>query len=99
MNNIGSVKEDLTKEKRISVTPESIKKFLELGFSINLEKQYGEHLGITDNDYKKSGANINFTKEEVLQKSDIILKINCPSADQVNLIKNKSMFSVGQLPA
>jgi len=92
MKNIGSVKEDLSIEKRVSINPESIKKFLEFGFSINLEKQYGEHLGITDNDYKKSGANINFTKEEVLQKSDIILKVNCPSADQVNLIKNKSIL-------
>ena len=73
MNNIGSVKEDLTKEKRISVTPESIKKFIDLGLSVNLETKYAEHLGISDNDYKKTGANIIFSKEEVFKKSDITI--------------------------
>ena len=61
MRNIGSVKEDLSTEKRISITPESVKKFTDLGFSINLEKKYAEHLSIDDNEYKKNGANINFS--------------------------------------
>ena len=38
MKNIGSVKEDLTTEKRISITPETVKKFINLNFSIFLEK-------------------------------------------------------------
>ena len=74
MKNIGSVKEDLNTEKRISITPETVKKFISEGFSVNIEKKYGEHLGIKDEDYKKNGANINITKEEVFEKSDIILK-------------------------
>ena len=92
MKIIGSVKEDLSIEKRVSITPEIIKKFIDLGFSINIEKKYAEHLGINDNDYKKNGANINFSKEEVFKKSDIILKLNCLSADEANLIKSKSIF-------
>ena len=79
MKIIGSVKEDLSKENRVSITPESIKKYIDLGFSVNLEKKYAEYLGIEDQDYKKNGANINSTKEEVFQKSDIILQVNCPS--------------------
>ena len=92
MKYIGSVREDLSIESRVSVTPESIEKFIDLGFSINLEKKYAEHLDIDDEDYKKRGANINFSKEEVFQKSDIILKVNCPSLDEVNLIKRKSIL-------
>ena len=92
MTEIGSVKEDLSIEKRISITPEIIKKFTDLGFSINLEKKYAEHLGIDDDDYKKNGAKINFSKEEVFKKSDIILKVNCPSTDEFNLIKSKSIL-------
>ncbi len=95
MNNIGSVKEDLSTENRVSITPETIKKYIDLGFSINLEKKYGEHLGINDEDYKKNGAKINLTKEEVFQKSDIILKVNSPSSDEISLIKNKSIL-IGQ---
>ena len=95
MKIIGSVKEDFSLEKRVSITPESIKKYIDLGFSINLEKKYAEHLGIDDEDYKKSGANINFSKEEVFQKSDVILKVNNPSSTEINLIKNKSIL-IGQ---
>ena len=87
MKIIGSVKEDLSFEKRISITPENVKKFTALGFSINLEKKYGEHLGINDEDYKKNGANIGFSKEEVFQKSEIILKVNCLSKDEVALVQ------------
>jgi len=92
MKVIGSVKEDLSIEKRVSITPEIIKKFTSLGFSINLEKKYAEHLGINDDDYKKNGANINFSKEEVFEKSEIILKVDCLSVDEVNLIKSKSIL-------
>jgi len=92
MKTIGSVKEDLALEKRVSVTPESVKKFIKLGFSINLEKKYADHLGIDDEDYKKSGANINLSKEEVFDKSEIILKVNCLSDNEINFIKRKSIF-------
>ena len=91
MKIIGSVKEDLSIEKRVSITPVSVKKFINLGFSINLEKKYAEHLGINDEDYRKNGANINFSKEEVFKKSEIILKVNCTSNDEANL-----MFTLGR---
>ena len=92
MKIIGSVKEDLSVEKRISITPDITKKFVNLGFSVNLEKQYANHIGISDNEYKKNGANINFTKEEVFEKSDVILKVNNLLEDEVSLIKRKSIF-------
>ena len=95
MKNIGSVKEDLTTEKRISVTPDTVKKFINLNFSIFLEKKYGEHLGITDDKYKNEGATFCGSVKEVLEKSQIILKVNCPSNDEINLIKDKSIL-IGQ---
>ena len=95
MKVIGSVKEDLTIEKRISITPDTIKKFTDLKFSILLEKNYGEHLGIADEEYKNKGANFCNSTKEVLEKSEIILKVNCPSNNEVSLIKDKSIL-IGQ---
>ena len=95
MKVIGSVKEDLTIEKRISITPETIKKFTDLKFSILLEKNYGEHLNIPDEEYKNMGANFCNSTKEVLEKSEIILKVNCPSNNEVSLIKDKSIL-IGQ---
>ena len=96
MKNIGSVKEDLTLEKRLSITPDIVKKFNNLNFSIFLEKDYGVHLGITDNEYQKNGASMCKSKKEVLEKSEIILKVNLPSNEEVNLIQNKSIL-IGQI--
>ena len=95
MKVIGSVKEDLAIERRISITPDTIKKFTDLKFSILLEKNYGEHLGIADEEYKNMGANFCNSTKEVLEKSEIILKVNCPSNNEVSLIKDKSIL-IGQ---
>ena len=95
MKIIGSVKEDLTREKRISITPETVKQFVDLNFSVLLESKYGEHLGIDDEEYKNKGASLNSSSKEVLEKSEIILRVNCPSNDEISLIKNKSIL-VGQ---
>jgi len=95
MEVIGSVKEDLDLEKRISITPETVKKFIKLGFSVNLEKGYAEHLGLQDKEYEISGAIIKETKKDVFEKSEIILKVNFPPEEEINLIKNKSIL-IGQ---
>ena len=95
MKIIGSVKEELVGEKRISITPETVKKFVDLNMSVLLENKYGEHLGINDEEYKNKGASLNNSAKEVLEKSEIILRVNCPSNDEISIIKNKSIL-IGQ---
>ena len=95
MKIIGSVKEDLVTEKRISITPETVKRLIKLNFSIFLEKNYGEHLGITDQEYKNQGVNLFSSAKEVLEKSEIVLKVDGPSNEEINLIKDKSIL-IGQ---
>ena len=95
MKIIGSVKEDLAIEKRITITPDIIKKYTDLKFSVLLEKNYGEHLGINDQVYKKKGANLCSSAKEVFERSEIILKVNSPSKEEINLIKSKSIL-IGQ---
>ena len=95
MKIIGSVKEDLSQDKRISITPETAQRFKSLNFSIFLEKNYGEHLGISDNEYKNVGADLKTSKNEVLKESQIILKVNSPSESEINFINNESIL-IGQ---
>ena len=92
MKIIGCPKEDLSVEKRISITPEIAKKYISLGFLINLEKNYADHLNINDKDYQNYGVKIDFSKKELYEKSDIILKVNCLPEDEVSLIKNESIL-------
>ena len=61
MKSIGSVKENLDTEKRISITLETAKKLIDLQFNIFIEKGYGEHLGIDvwtniNDKYDRSGV-------------------------------------------
>jgi len=95
MKTIGSVKEDLSLEKRVSLTPETIKKFSSLKFSVVVESKYGEHLGIKDEVYKNSGAVICNSAKEVYEKSEIILKVNSPQQNEISLIKDKAIL-IGQ---
>tara|TARA_B100001123_G_scaffold232430_1_gene260957 strand:+ start:197 stop:1288 length:1092 start_codon:yes stop_codon:yes gene_type:complete len=95
MKVVGSVKEDLTTEKRVSIVPETVKKLINLNLSVLIEKNYGTHLGISDEEYQQKGAILKNSTKEVLEKSEIILKVNSLSDDEVNLIKNKSIL-IGQ---
>ena len=53
---IGSIKENLASEKRVSLTPESAKNIISLGLKVIIEKNYAEHLGLKDDEYKKNGG-------------------------------------------
>ena len=78
---IGSVCENKASEKRISVTPENVKKFVSNGFKVYLEKSYGTHLDIDDQSF--SEASVNRFRELVIK----ILSIS--STSQLETIINK----------
>ena len=63
---IGSILENQKLEKRIAITPEIAKKYLSLGFEIYLSENYGVHLGILDEEYKKLGVKILKMKMKLL---------------------------------
>ena len=90
---VGSIKENINIEKRVSITPETAKNILSLGLKINLEKSYAEHLGIGDEQYKKEGVNFYDNSSEILKNSNLILKINCPSEDEIKNLKENQIIA------
>ncbi len=93
---IGSIKEDLTLEKRVSITPESAKNIIGLGLKVCIEKNYASHLGISDSDYEKVGVEIKDSTIEVMNSSNLIIKVNCPSDNEINTFKEKTIL-IGML--
>ena len=71
---IGSVSENKDVEKRVSITPDIIKKYISQHLKVLIEKDYGVHLGFSNDAYVKEGCDID-TKDNVLTKSDIILQL------------------------
>ena len=53
---IVSILENQNIEKRIAITPEITKKYISNGFEVSLSQNYGDHLGFSDEEYKKLGA-------------------------------------------
>ena len=62
---VGSIKENTTLEKRVSITPESAKNIIGLGIKVCVEKGYAHHLGIDDNKYKDIGVQIKESSKAV----------------------------------
>ena len=55
---LASILENKATEKRLAVTPEIAKKYIDLGFKLSLPNGYGEHLGFNDEDYKNLGVDL-----------------------------------------
>ena len=91
---VGSTKEN-SKEKRIAITPETSKNIINLGLNISLQEDYGVHLGYSNESYKNVGVKILTTSSEVLSKSDLLCKVNCPSLEEVSSIKENSKIIIG----
>ena len=92
---IGSILENQKIEKRIAITPEIAKKYISLGFDVQLSKDYGAHLGIVDEEYKKLGVNFSSEDKEILN-SNVIVQLGLLSDDKSSLLK-KDQTLIGVL--
>ena len=89
---VGSIKEDINLEKRVSITPETAKNIIALGLSINLEKNYAVHLGIKDKQYEEIGVKFFDSSKDVINSSSLILKINCPTDEETENLKEETIL-------
>ena len=89
---VGSTKEDLKLEKRVSLTPETAKNIIGLGLQVCIEKGYANHLGIQDSEYKEVGVEIKASSNEILNSSRAIIKVNCPSENEINYLKENTIL-------
>ena len=89
---IGSISEDLSFEKRVAITPDTVKKYKTLGLDVCLKKSYASHLGISDDQYAKEGASFLETNEEVISKSDAILQLNILKDEDLNKLKQNQIL-------
>ena len=89
---VGSVREDINLEMRVSITPETAKNIIALGLGVNLEKNYAVHLGITDKQYEEIGVKFFGSSKEVINNSNLILKVNCPTEEETDVLKENTIF-------
>ena len=75
---IGVPKEILPHENRVAMTPDWVRTLHEAGHNVYVQAGAGAGSSFHDEAYRKAGAVILDTAEEVFKKSDIIVKVKQP---------------------
>ena len=83
---IAVLKELADGEKRVSASPETVKKFIALGASLAVEKGAGVSASVADKDYQDMGATIGI-RQAVLKDADIVLAVQGPEPESLKGIK------------
>ena len=94
--NIGSLSENKEIEKRLAITPETSKKFIDLGFNIFLPNNYGSHLGFDDSEYKNLGVNFLDNEKQIIDKVDIVVQLGMPQDEKLSLLRENQTL-IGSL--
>lgn len=85
---IGIPKESLKGENRVAGSPSAITALIKLGFTVQVQKGAGTKASFTDDEYSNSHANI--VTKKICWQSNIILKVNAPTVDEVELMNEGS---------
>ena len=84
-------------ETRVAASPDTVKKLIDLGLDVVVEKGAGQAAAMTDEAYKAAGATIAKDTKTALEKADIVLKVQRPTGsddktDEVALLKEGAVL-------
>ena len=96
--NLASISENHNIEKRIAITPEIAKKYINLGFNLALPNNYGTHLGFSDEDYKNLGVNFLDNEDDIIKNSELVIQLGLPEEEKLSLFKENQTL-IGSLNA
>ena len=78
-------------ENRVSILPETVKKLVELGISVEVEASLGKTVHVSDDLYTSSGASISNDRNSSLSSSDVTCRINKPEKEEISFLKKNSI--------
>ncbi|WP_040842858.1 Re/Si-specific NAD(P)(+) transhydrogenase subunit alpha, partial [Nitrospirillum viridazoti] len=84
---IGVLKERRPGELRVAASPETVRKFVGLGFDVTIETGAGVGAAITDDAFAAAGATIAPDAASTLADADVVLKVQRPEPEELALIK------------
>ncbi|MEI8214894.1 MAG: alanine dehydrogenase, partial [Actinomycetota bacterium] len=97
---VGIPKEVKNNEFRVSTTPAGVHSLVIAGHTVFVEKSAGVGSAISDAEYVKAGATILDTADEVWAKSEMIIKVKEPVAEEYHRMrKGQILFTYLHLAA
>lgn len=79
-------------EMRVGLPPRAVKNLVANGRTVLVENQAGHGSGFNDTSYEQAGARVVHSLEEVYGRADVIVKVNAPTADEYDLIREGQTF-------
>ncbi len=89
---IGIPKEIKNHEYRVGMTPIGIQELTSSGHKIYVQTQAGSNIGISDEDYQKSGAIIVPTAEDIFATSEMIIKVKEPQHQERLMLREDQIL-------
>ena len=89
---IGSIYEDEKIEKRVSITPDIAKKYIQLGLEVQVSDKYGEHLGFKKSDYIDQGVKLIDNYKELVESSDILIQLGLIDDEKLSYLKANQTY-------
>jgi alanine dehydrogenase len=75
---VGVPREIKTHEYRVGLTPGAVREYVRAGHSVLVESNAGGGIGASDDAYRKAGAGIAATADEIFASCDMIVKVKEP---------------------
>ena len=94
---IAVLKETAAGERRVSATPETVKKFVSLGAEVAVERGAGDTAFLDNNAFAAVGAKVG-SRAEVLANADIVLGVQGPDPASLTGIKPGAWLAAGLNP-
>ncbi len=76
-------------ELRVGLPPRAVNNLVARGRTVLVERKAGQGSGFSDAQYELSGARIVHSLDEVYGRSDVIVKINAPTPEEYDLIREE----------
>ncbi len=79
-------------ERRVAIVPKTVTQLLKDGHELFIETGAGEKAWFPDTEYELSGAVIIKGKQLLYSGADVIMKIQPPQREEVEMMKNGSTY-------
>ncbi|HKJ66939.1 MAG TPA: alanine dehydrogenase [bacterium] len=88
---LGIVHDSARQEHRVAVTPTGVQALTSRGHTVFIENDAGEDSGFHNSFYQDAGGTIVYSKQEVFERADILLKISPLTLDDCLRLKEKQI--------
>ncbi len=95
---VGVPKEIVSNERRVALAPDIVKKLIEAGVEVLVEKGAGEAASLLDSAYQEAGCKMVADAATLYKDSDIILKVQKPEPAELKMLKEGSVLIASLQP-